>query len=132
MWLIDELGLDKFREVENQLGKPLQPTAEKMKSIGKKRDHVGVYSQKQSGLNYVGLHIPVGRLYAQDLFELARMAEVYGSSEIRFSRAKCHIQHPRFTPRSVIIEPLLQRFSVNPTLWRGWFLAQALSFVTLP
>jgi len=34
-----------------------------MKSIGKKRDHIGVYPQKQPGLNYVGLHIPVGRLY---------------------------------------------------------------------
>jgi ferredoxin-nitrite reductase len=27
-------------------------------------------------LNFAGLHIPVGRLYAQDMFDLARIAEV--------------------------------------------------------
>jgi len=36
-------------------------------------------------LNYVGLHVPIGRLYAEDMFDLARMAEVYGSSEIRLT-----------------------------------------------
>lgn len=50
-----------------------------------KRDHIGIYKQKQLGLNYVGLHIPVRRLYAEDMFEIARLAEVYGSGEIRFT-----------------------------------------------
>jgi len=77
-------------------------------------------------------YIPVGRLYAQDLFELARMAEVYGSGNPLTVEAKPHPQHPRFTPRSVIIRTTLQRFSVPDTLTRDWFLAQALSFVTLP
>ena len=77
MWLIDEWGLDKFRtEVETRLGYALQPAATKDEIDWEKRDHIGVYSQKQSGLNYVGLHIPVGRLYASNMFELARLAEV--------------------------------------------------------
>jgi ferredoxin-nitrite reductase len=123
MWLIDELGLDKFREeVEKQLGKPLQPAAEKDEIDWEKRDHVGVYSQKQSGLNYVGLHIPVGRLYAQDLFELARMAEVYGSGEIRLTVEQNVIipNIPDSRLEALLSEPLLQRFSINPdTLTRG-------------
>jgi ferredoxin-nitrite reductase len=36
-------------------------------------------------LNFVGLHIPVGRLYAEDMFDLARIAEVYGTGELRFT-----------------------------------------------
>jgi ferredoxin-nitrite reductase len=65
MWLIDEWGLDKFRsEVENRLGKSFLPAAAKDEIDWEKRDHVGVYQQKQPGLNYVGLHIPVGRFYA--------------------------------------------------------------------
>ncbi len=123
MWLIDELGLDKFREeVENQLGKPLQPAVEKDEIDWEKRDHVGVYSQKQPGLNYVGLHIPVGRLYAQDLFELARMAEVYGSGEIRLTVEQNIIipNIPDSRLEALLSEPLLQRFSINPdTLTRG-------------
>jgi ferredoxin-nitrite reductase len=123
MWLIDELGLDRFREaVEKQLGHSLQPAAEKDEIDWEKRDHIGVYPQKQSGLNYVGLNIPVGRLYAQDMFELARMAEVYGSGEIRLTVEQNviipHISDLRL--QALLSEPLLQRFSINPdTLTRG-------------
>lgn len=123
MWLIDQWGLDKFRtEVENQMGKPLQPAAEKDEIDWEKRDHIGVYPQKQPGLNYVGLHVPIGRLYAQDMFDLARIAEVYGSGEIRLTvEQNILIPHiPDSRLEAFLSEPLLQRFSVNPnTLTRG-------------
>jgi len=123
MWLIDEWGLTKFRqEVETQLGKVLLPAAEKDEIDWDKRDHIGVYHQKQSSLNYVGLHIPVGRLYAQDLFEIARMAEVYGSGEIRFTVEQNLIipNIPDSRLEVFLAEPLLQRFSINPgTLTKG-------------
>ena len=122
MWLIDEWGLDKFRaEVENQLG-PLQPAAEKDEIDWEKRDHIGVYRQKQPGLNYVGLHIPVGRLYAQDMFDLARIAEVYGSGEIRLTVEQNLIipNIPDSRLSAFLAEPLLERFSIQPdTLTRG-------------
>lgn len=86
MHLINAWGIEAFRaEVEKQLGKPLLPAAEKDEVDWDKRDHIGVYAQKQPGLNYVGLHVPVGRLYPAEMFELARMAEVYGSGEIRLT-----------------------------------------------
>jgi len=44
-------------------------------------------------LNYVGLHVPIGRLYAEDMFDLARMAEVYGSSEI-LTHCRAKPDHP--------------------------------------
>jgi len=123
MWLIDEWGIDKFRsEVEKQIGKSLASAASKDEIDWEKRDHIGVYGQKQPGLNYVGLHIPVGRLYAQDMFELARMAEVYGSGEIRLSVEQNviipNVPDSRLEP--LLAEPLLERFSINPdNLTRG-------------
>ncbi|MBD2519227.1 ferredoxin--nitrite reductase [Nostoc sp. FACHB-973] len=119
MWLIDEWGLEKFRaEVENRLGKSLLPAAAKDEIDWEKRDHIGVYKQKQAGLNYVGLHIPVGRLYAEDMFEIARLAEVYGSGEIRFT-VEQNIVIPNIAESRLatfFTEPLLERFSINPGL----------------
>ena len=117
MWLIDEWGIEKFRaEVENYLGRKLQPEAEKDEIDWEKRDHIGVYPQKQPGLNYVGLHIPIGRLYAQDMFDLARMAEVYGSGEIRLTVEQNVIipNVPDSRLDAFLAEPLLERFSINP------------------
>lgn len=117
MWLIDEWGIAKFRdEVENYLGRKLQPEAEKDAFDWDKRDHIGVFPQKQPGLNYVGLHIPIGRLYAPDLFDLARIAEVYGSAEIRFTVEQNVIipNVPDSRLDALLGEPLLERFSTNP------------------
>ncbi|KJH72754.1 ferredoxin--nitrite reductase [Aliterella atlantica] len=123
MWLIDEWGVDKFRtQVAKQMGKPLANAAPEDEIDWEKRDHIGVYRQKQAGLNYIGLHIPVGRLYAQDMFELARMAEVYGSGEIRLSVEQNVIipNVPDSRLETLLAEPLLERFSINPdTLTRG-------------
>lgn len=118
MWLIDEWGLDRFRaEVEQQLGRPLLPAAAKDEMDWEKRDHIGVHRQKQSGLNYVGLHVPVGRLYAPDMFELARLAEVYGSGEIRLTVEQNVIlpNVPDSRLEALLQEPLLQKFSIQPT-----------------
>ncbi|MBD2003960.1 MULTISPECIES: ferredoxin--nitrite reductase [Cyanophyceae] len=117
MWLIDELGLENFRAlVEKYLGKPLQPAVEKDEIDWEKRDHLGVYPQKQPGLNYVGLHVPVGRLFAQDMFDLARIAEVYGSSEIRLTVEQNVIipNIPSSRMEAFLAEPLLEKFSTSP------------------
>ena len=119
MWLIDEWGMDKFRaEVEQQLGHPLQTAAPKDEILWDKRDHIGIHAQKQLGLNYVGLHVPVGRLYAPDMFDLARIAEVYGSGEIRLTVEQNVIipDVPDSRVASLLKEPLLGKFSVSPGL----------------
>lgn len=117
MWLIDEWGIDKFRsEIENYLGRKLRSEAEKDEFDWEKRDHIGVYPQKQPGLNYLGLHIPIGRLYAQDMFDLARIAEVYGNGEIRLT-VEQNIIIPNVPDTRLDAfqrEPLLERFSINP------------------
>ncbi|MDJ0535512.1 MAG: ferredoxin--nitrite reductase [Xenococcaceae cyanobacterium MO_207.B15] len=117
MWLIEELGLEQFRSlVETEFGKPLTPAGEKDELDWEKRDHLGVFKQKQPGLNYVGMHVPAGRLSAQDMFDIARMAEVYGNGEIRLTVEQNviipHIKDANL--ESFLTEPLLQKFVLEP------------------
>lgn len=117
MWLIDEWGLDEFRsKVEQQMGQTLEAEAPKDEIIWEKRDHIGVYKQKQPGLNYIGLHIPVGRLYSDNMFELARLAEVYGNGEIRLTVEQNAIipNVPESRIEPFLGESLLEKFSINP------------------
>jgi ferredoxin-nitrite reductase len=117
MWLIDEWGIDKFRSmVEAQIGYSLATAAPTDAIDWEKRDHLGVFKQKQAGLSYVGMHIPVGRLFAQDMFDLARLAEVYGSGELRLTVEQNVIipNVPEENLPSLLAEPILQKFSINP------------------
>lgn len=117
MWLIDEWGIQKFRStVENHLGRPLATAAEKDAIDWEKRDHIGIYPQKQEGFSYVGVSVPVGRLFAPDLFDLARIAEVYGSGELRLT-VEQNVIIPNVANENIetlLTEPLLQKFSPSP------------------
>jgi ferredoxin-nitrite reductase len=117
MWLIDEWGLEKFRaEVEKEVGKPLAEAAEKDEIVWEKRDHLGVFPQKQPGLNFVGFNVPVGRLFAPDMFELARLAEVYGNGEMRLTVEQNVIipNIPDSRLEALLQEPIVEKFSIDP------------------
>jgi ferredoxin-nitrite reductase len=47
--------------------------------------HVGVHPQKQPGLFYVGVHVPVGEITPAQMLGIAELAELHGSGEIRLS-----------------------------------------------
>jgi ferredoxin-nitrite reductase len=118
MYLIDKWGIEMFRsEVEKQFGRALPIAALKDEIVWEKRDHIGVHKQQQAGLNYVGLQIPVGRIYAPDMSEFARLAEEYGSSEIRLTVEQNLIvpNIPDSKLDAFLQEPLLQKFSACPT-----------------
>ncbi|GEA28572.1 sulfite reductase [Microcystis aeruginosa NIES-4325] len=118
MWLIDEWGIEEFRtRVANHLGYPLATAAEKDAIDWEKRDHLGVFPQKQEGLSYIGLCVPVGRLFADDMFDLARIAEVYGSGELRLT-VEQNVIIPNIAAENMptlLSEPLLAKFTPNPT-----------------
>ncbi|MBE5229628.1 MAG: ferredoxin--nitrite reductase [Microcystis aeruginosa PMC 728.11] len=118
MWLIDEWGIEEFRtRVANHLGYPLATAAEKDAIDWEKRDHLGVFPQKQEGLSYIGLCVPVGRLFADDMFDLARIAEVYGSGELRLT-VEQNVIIPNIAAENMatlLTEPLLAKFTPNPT-----------------
>ncbi len=124
LWLVESWGIEKFRaKVEEELGKSLATAAPENAFTMDKRDHIGVYAQKQEGYSFVGLHVPAGRLTAEDMFEVARLAETYADSEIRMTVEQNFIIPFVKTENvdALLKEPLLERFSVNPgTLVRSF------------
>lgn len=85
----------------------------------KRREYLGVNPQKQEGYRFVGLHIPVGRVQADDMDELARLAEEYGSGELRLT-VEQNIIIPNIENSKIdalLNEPLLKnRFSPDPPI----------------
>jgi ferredoxin-nitrite reductase len=119
MWLIDEWGLDRFRQaVVQALGHELLNAAPEDEIDWEKRDHIGVHAQIQQGLNFVGLHVPVGRLTATQMFDLARLAEVYGDGELRLTVEQNVIipNIPDSRLDALLKEPLLATFSTQPSV----------------
>ncbi|MEM8714447.1 MAG: ferredoxin--nitrite reductase [Cyanobacteria bacterium P01_G01_bin.4] len=117
MWLIEEWGIDTFRsKVMEQMGQDLPQAAPEDLIDWDKRDHLGVHAQQQDGLSFVGLHVPVGRLQASDLFDLARLCSVYGSGEVRLTVEQNVIfpDIPDTKLEAFLSEPLLERFTIAP------------------
>ncbi|GMH10096.1 hypothetical protein Nepgr_011937 [Nepenthes gracilis] len=123
MWLIDELGIEAFRsEVAKRMPQKMLERSSSEELVQKhwdRRDYLGVHPQKQRGLSYVGLHVPVGRVQADDMDELARLADDYGSGELRLT-VEQNIIIPNVKNSKVealLKEPLLRdRFSPEPPL----------------
>nr|GMC81038.1 ferredoxin--nitrite reductase, chloroplastic-like [Ipomoea batatas] len=123
MWLIDELGIEGFRaEVVKRMPWQALERAAPEDLINKdweRRECLGVHPQKQEGYSFVGLHIPVGRIQADEMDELARLADQYGSGELRLT-VEQNIIIPNVQTANVdalLKEPLLNdRFSPNPPI----------------
>lgn len=82
-FLVADWGPDKFKEkLLEQVGD--LPSRGEDKTAGWQAAYFdGVHPQKQQGLNYIGLGVPVGRLNADELIQLAQVAEQYGDGKIR-------------------------------------------------
>lgn len=121
-FLIADWGVEKFRkELESRYPKTLLPAGKDMRGK-KKTDHIGIFSQKQKNLNYVGLVVPVGRMTTAQLYEVARLADQYGSGEIRLTQGQNLIipNVPDAKIGELTAEPLLQELRYDPSeIMRG-------------
>src|SRR5262249_49819484 len=102
-------------ELVARLKRPLPPAGRDAR-LATATDHVGIFRQRQPGLNYVGLKTPVGRLTGEQLLELARLAERYGRGELRFTPSQNvllpHVPDARLG--KLTMEPLLRTLPYNP------------------
>ena len=88
-YVIDRMGRDAFvAEVEKEHGARLRRAAGAQvtpRALADKHGHIGVHAQKQPGLNYLGLVLPVGRITSEQMRGIAEIAQRFGSGTIRFT-----------------------------------------------
>ena len=120
-YLVQELGPEGFREeLEKRTTFELTPAGEDL-TKHYRGDHVGVHAQKDEGLYYVGLNVPVGRMSGEHFAEAGRLAGEYGGG-IRLATDQNLIISgvPEERLDDLLAEPLLERYSPNPgTFERG-------------
>jgi ferredoxin-nitrite reductase len=88
-YLIDRWGVEKFiEETEKRLAFPLLrfplEECEPRRAVDQ-QGHLGVHRQRQEGLFYVGIAVPVGRLSVAQMRAVASVADEFGSGEIRLT-----------------------------------------------
>lgn len=81
-FLIADWGVEKFLGELVKLTGELEPAGEDLTKGWNAGYFYGLHEQKQEGLYYAGLSVPVGRMNAEELVELARLADVYGDGTI--------------------------------------------------
>ena len=88
-YVIDRLGIPKYLElVQAKLDFPLVhlPLTDcKPRPAAVPHGHIGVHRQRQPGLNYVGVVVPVGRLSVPQMRGLADLSCEHGSGEVRLT-----------------------------------------------
>jgi ferredoxin-nitrite reductase len=88
-YVIDAIGVEKFMDaVEEKLGwKLVRAPAEAIVSrpAFDRMAHIGVHPQKQAGLNWIGVALPLGKLTGDQMRGLARIAGDLGDGDIRLT-----------------------------------------------
>jgi len=88
-YVLDSMGVDKFMAaVEERLGRRLvrlpseaiapRPSVDRLA-------HIGVHKQKQEGLNWIGVVLPLGKLSCEQMRGLARIAQDLGDGDVRLT-----------------------------------------------
>ena len=88
-YVLDRMGREAFvAEVEKEHGSKLRRAAGAEvapRLLADKHGHIGVHAQKQAGLNYLGVVLPVGRLTTAQMRGLAEIADRFGSGTLRLT-----------------------------------------------
>ena len=119
--------------VEERLGYGLARAGVDQRN-GKTTDHVGIFRQRQPGLNYLGLAVPVGRISGEELTALAALASDYGSGEVRFTTDQNLLlpNVPDTRLDALLKEPLLKVFRYDPPgILRGLVSCTGIEFCNL-
>ncbi|WP_445627426.1 hypothetical protein [Nostoc sp. DSM 114167] len=93
--LLNTLGCENYlQEVEQHLPfsllyteirKDLTPQPPSLVGKGEKYQHIGIHPQRQQGLFYIGVVLPLGRLESRQMRGLADLAAKYGSGTLRLT-----------------------------------------------
>ncbi|GAB5560576.1 MAG: NirA family protein [Synoicihabitans sp.] len=128
-YLLEKWGVEKFiNEAAARLSFPLQSFP--LDKCGTRRPvlkhgHIGVYRQRQSGLNYIGPVVPVGRMPAAHARRVADIADHFGSGEIRLTVWQNFLMPDIPDAFTATVEHSLERigFTTKPSTTAGCVIA---------
>jgi ferredoxin-nitrite reductase len=88
-YVLDAIGFDKYLAlVEDKLGSKLVRVPSEALATRPAFDrsaHIGVHPQKQNGLHWLGVVLPVGKLTAEQMCGIAAIAQQMGDGDIRLT-----------------------------------------------
>jgi ferredoxin-nitrite reductase len=88
-YVIDGMGMEKFLTlVEEKLGHAftrVPPEALAPRPTFDRTAHIGVHEQKQAGLNWIGVALPVGKATCDQMRGLGKIAQDLGDGDIRLT-----------------------------------------------
>ncbi len=122
-FLVADWGAEKFREELVKVTGELLTRGEDLIQGWNAGYFYGIHEQRQKGYYYAGLSVPVGRMNADELYELARLADEYGDGTI----GTCNTQNVliRHIPAEKVeafqAEPIVvNRFKLKPNTFVGY------------
>ena len=88
-YVLDALGIERFIGlVEEKLGRKFDravPGAVAPRPAFDRTAHLGIHPQRQSGLNWIGVVVPVGRMSVAQMRGLAAIAGEFGDADLRLT-----------------------------------------------
>jgi ferredoxin-nitrite reductase len=88
-YVLDAMGVKKFLGLlEEKLGRKLDravPGAVAPRPAFERTAHIGIHAQKQNGLNWIGVALPVGRMSVAQMRGLADAAHEFGDGDLRLT-----------------------------------------------
>lgn len=88
-YVLDAMGHDGFLgQVEERLKKPFARVPEQAfqpRPAADRMAHIGVHKQKQDGLNWIGVSLPLGKITCDQMRGLAKVAQDLGDGDIRLT-----------------------------------------------
>jgi ferredoxin-nitrite reductase len=88
-YVLDAMGVEKFLGfLEEKLGRKLDravPGAVAPRPLFDRTAHIGIHPQRQHGLNWIGIVVPVGRMSAAQMRGLAGVAGELGDGDLRLT-----------------------------------------------
>ncbi|WP_134704438.1 nitrite/sulfite reductase [Ammoniphilus sp. YIM 78166] len=122
-FLVADWGVEKFREELVKITGEFETKGEELIQGWNAGYFYGIHEQKQKGFYYAGLSVPIGRMNAEELAELARLADEFGDGTL----GTCNSQNVliRYIPADKVEdfkqEPIVQkRFKLQPNTFVGY------------
>src|ERR1700722_51783 len=94
-YVLDAMGIEKFVALlEEKLGRKFDravPGAVAPRPAFNRTAHIGIHAQKQQGLNWIGVVLPVGRMSVVQMHGLAAIAGDLGDGDLRLTVWQNHL-----------------------------------------